>query len=143
MTEYKKKLDAWVPQEWMKNNVVNRISICESLLNRKAAQTGAKSGLTIRKIRRELFTMCCSHMDKLLIRVYTVNSLKEAIAQKQPVSSMKCKKLCSIRPHATSMHSDSRNASIAWLRGSHISILKFGPAKNWLLLVLVYGELFS
>ncbi|XP_046145712.1 histone-lysine N-methyltransferase SETMAR-like [Osmia bicornis bicornis] len=103
---YTKKLDVWVPHELTQKNLLDRISICESLLNRNkvdsflkrmagdAPQTVAKPGLTARK------GLLCVWWDwrgilyyELLQPGQTLNSdvycqqldrLKQAIVQKQP-----------------------------------------------------------
>jgi len=57
---YKKKLDVWVPHELMQKNLMDRISICESLLNRnkidpflKRIVTGDEKWVTHDNVKRK------------------------------------------------------------------------------------------
>uniref|UniRef100_A0A0K2UG07 Histonelysine Nmethyltransferase SETMARlike [Ceratitis capitata] n=1 Tax=Lepeophtheirus salmonis TaxID=72036 RepID=A0A0K2UG07_LEPSM len=104
---YKKKLDVWVPHEPTQKNLMDRITICESLLNRnkidpflKRIIIGDEKWIPLVDVKRQRKVLLCVWWDwqgmiyyELLPDGQTINSalyceqldrLKPAIEQKRP-----------------------------------------------------------
>ncbi|XP_011069195.1 PREDICTED: histone-lysine N-methyltransferase SETMAR-like [Acromyrmex echinatior] len=81
---YKKKLDVWVPYELTQKNLMDRISICESLLNRNKINLFLKRMVTDDEKESYYELLLCGQTLTSDLYCQQLDRLKEVIAQKRP-----------------------------------------------------------